>query len=136
MLVYNRLVATDYTDGSEAATSPLVESLRRNISCEEDKAFTKAYHDPATRSIPNALTVTLKDGTVMEEVCVEAPLGHKLRREEAKPEILKKFERHLGGHFEEGRIREIVQLGQDREGLEGMGVDEFVDLLVKEKMEW
>jgi 2-methylcitrate dehydratase len=95
MLVFNRLEATDYTDGGEAATSPLVESLRQKIKCVEDPQLTADYHDPAKRTIANALTVTLKDGTVLDEVLVEAPLGHRLRREEAKPEILKKFERHI-----------------------------------------
>ena len=136
MLVFNRLHATDYTDGSEAATSELVESLRRRIACVEDPQFTKAYHDPSTRSIPNALTVTLKDGTVLQEMVVEAPLGHRLRREEAKPEILKKYERHLGPHFGESRVRELVDLGRDRERLERMAVDEYMGLYVKEKMEW
>ena len=136
MLVFNRLEATDYTDGGEAATSSLVESLRRSISCVEDPEFTKSYHDPNTRSIPNALTVTLKDGTVLEELVVEAPLGHKLRREEAKPEILKKFERHLGSHFPEEKVKHLVQLGQDRQKLENMGIDEYLDLYVKENMEW
>ena len=131
MLNYNRLEATDYTDGSQAATSPLVESLRRRISCIEDPLFTKSYHDPSTRSIPNALTVTLNDGTVLQETVVEAPLGHRLRREEAKPEILKKYERHLGPHFNQGRVRELVGLGKDRQRLEGMGVDEYVDLYEK-----
>jgi 2-methylcitrate dehydratase len=96
MLVFNRLEATDYTDGGEAATSQLVESLRQRISCVEDPQLTKDYHDPSKRTIANALTVTLKDGTVLDEVLVEAPLGHRLRREEAKPEILSKFKRHLG----------------------------------------
>ena len=88
------------------------------------------------RTIPNALTVTLNDGSVLEESVVEAPLGHKLRREEAKPEILEKFERHLGPHFESGKVQELVELGKSKERLEGMGVDQFMDLLVKEKMEW
>ena len=136
MLVFNRLEATDYTDGGEAATSPLVESLRRSISCVEDPDFTKAYHNPDMRTIPNALKVTLKDGTVLEETVVEAPLGHKLRREEAKPEILAKFERHLVPHFEKSRVKQLVELGQDKEKLEGMAVDEYMDLYVKEKMEW
>ena len=136
MLVFNRLHATDYTDGSEAATSPLVEKLRRSISCVEDPEFTRAYHDPNMRTIPNALTVTLKDGTVLEESVVEAPLGHKLRREEAKPEILEKFERHLGPHFEPKKVQELVELGKDKEKLENMGVDEYMDMYVKEKMEW
>ena len=136
MLVFNRLHATDYTDGSEAATSPLVESLRRSINCVEDEAFTASYHDPNTRSIPNALTVTLKDGTVLEETVVEAPLGHKLRREEAKPEILKKFERHLGPHYPEEKVKMLLELGQDKGKLEAMGVDEFMDFFVTETMRW
>ncbi|KAL8998805.1 MAG: hypothetical protein Q9169_002255 [Polycauliona sp. 2 TL-2023] len=136
MLVFNRLHATDYTDGSEAATSPLVESLRTRISCIEDPLFTKSYHDPSTRSIPNALTVKLKDGTTLQETVVEAPLGHRLRREEAKPEIMKKYERHLQAHFDDGRIEELMRLGQDRQKLEGMGADRYMDLYVKEKMDW
>ena len=88
------------------------------------------------RTIPNALTVTLTDGTVLEESVVEAPLGHKSRRAEAKPEILDKFERHLGPHFEPGTVRALVELGIDKVRLEGMGVDEYMDMYVKEKMEW
>lgn len=128
MLVYGRLEATDYTDGGEAATSPLVEDLRKRISCVEDPQFTLDYHDPNLRSIPNALTVTLNDGTVLEEVVVEAPLGHKLRREEAKPEILAKYKRHLEPHFSEGKVKQLVDLSNDAKRLEAMAVDEYVDL--------
>ena len=136
MLVFNRLHATDYTDGSEAATSPLIESIRRNTSCVEDPLFTKAYHDPNMRTIPNALTVKLKDGTILQEAVVEAPLGHKLRREEAKPEILEKFERHLGPHFPPPKVQELLELGKDKERLENMAVDEYMGKYVKAKMEW
>jgi 2-methylcitrate dehydratase len=82
------------------------------------------------RTIPNALTVTLNDGTVMEEVVVEAPLGHRLRREEAKPEILSKYKRHLSAHFSEAKVKELVELGNDSKKLEGMAVDQYVDLYV------
>ena len=67
---------------------------------------------------------------------MEAPLGHKLRRTEAKPEILAKFERHLGPHFPTPRVQELVQLGQNKEELENMAVDVYMDKYVKEKMEW
>src|SRR5271155_4221639 len=40
MLVFNRLEATDYTDGSEAATSELIEDLRKRIKCVENPQFT------------------------------------------------------------------------------------------------
>ena len=136
MLVFNRLHASDYTDGSEAATSELVESLRTRISCVEDASFTADYHNPNMRSIPNALKVTLSDGTVIEEVVVEAPLGHKSRREEAKPEIMDKYKRHLGPHFDHRKVEELTRLGADKERLEGMGVDQYMDLYVKEKMDW
>lgn len=136
MLVFNRLEATDYTDGGEAATSELVESLRKRIKCVEDPQFTKDYHDPSLRTISNALTVTLKDGTVLDEVVVEAPLGHKLRREEAKPEILAKYKRHLSHHFDDAKIKELVALGTDASRLDSMEVDKYVDLYVKAKMEW
>lgn len=82
------------------------------------------------RTIPNALTVTMNDGTVLEEIVVEAPLGHKLRREEAKPEILAKYKRHLGPHFSETKVKELVDLGNDAKRLEAMAVDEYVDLYV------
>jgi len=136
MLVFNRLHATDYTDGSPAATSSLVESLHRRISCIEDPLFTKSYHDPSTRSIPNALTVTLHDGEVLQETVVEAPLGHKQRREEAKPEIMNKYERHLGPHFTEEKVKEFVALGMEKGRLEAMAVDEYMDLYAKESMKW
>jgi 2-methylcitrate dehydratase len=130
MLVFGRLQATDYVDGSEAATSELVESLRKKIKCIEDPQYTKDYHDPALRTIANALTVELNDGTVLDEVAVEAPLGHRLRREEAKPEILAKYKRHLEPHFAEGKVKELVELGIDGKKLEAMAVDEYVDLYV------
>ena len=132
MLVFNRLEATDYTDGGEAATSPLVESLRKKIACVEDPQFTADYHAESLRNIPNALTVILDDGTKLEEVVVEAPLGHRSRREEAKPEIMSKYKRHLEGHFEAERVQELVSLGEERERLEKMDIDKYVDLYVKE----
>ena len=131
MLVYGRLEAGDYTDDSEAANSPLVESLRKTIKCVEDTQFTADYHDPLKRTIPNALTVKFNDGTVLEEEVVEAPLGHRLRREEAKPEILKKYQNHLKPHFPTSRVQELVDLGNDRSKLEAYDVDRYVDLYYK-----
>lgn len=132
MLVFDRLEATDYTDDSEAATSPLVESLRRRIACVEDPQFTRDYHDPSLRSIPNALTVSLHDGSKLDEVVVEAPLGHRSRRAEAEPEIMAKYRHHLAPHYPPHRVEELVALGNDAERLGAMGVDRYVDLYVTE----
>ncbi|TLD22357.1 hypothetical protein PspLS_07945 [Pyricularia sp. CBS 133598] len=130
MLVFGRLTAGDYVDGSEAASSPLVESLRKKIRCVEDKQFTADYHDPKLRTISNGLTVELNDGTFLDEVVIEAPLGHRLRREEAKPEILSKFKRHLEAHYPAAKVQELIDLGMDAKKLEATSVDEYVDMYV------
>ena len=134
MLVFNRLEATDYNDDSEAAQSPLVDSLRQRIKCVEDPQFTKDYHDPEKRTISNALTVKLKDGTVLDEEVVEAPLGHRLRREEAKPEIMAKYLRHIEPHFSKDHVKKLVDLGTNPESLYKMPVHEYMDLYVKDKI--
>jgi len=134
MLVQGKLDASDYADDGEAANSPLIESLRKVIKCEEDPQFTKDYHDPEKRTIANALTVKLKDGTVLDEVVVEAPLGHRTRREEAKPEILAKFKRHIEPHFNAEHVKKLVDLGNDPEKLYKMPVHEYMDLYVKDKI--
>lgn len=134
MLVFNRLTASDYNDDSEAAQSPLVESLRKRIKCVEDAKFTEDYHNPEKRTISNALTIKLKDGTVLEEEVVEAPLGHRLRRDEAKPEILSKYHKHIEPHFPAEHVKKLVDLGNDTSRLYGMQVDEYMDLYVKDKI--
>ncbi|KAK5115027.1 ATP-binding cassette transporter CGR1 [Meristemomyces frigidus] len=134
MFVFNRLVAGDYPDDSEAAQSPLVEDLRKRIKCVEDPQFTKDYHDPSKRTISNALTIKLKDGTMLEEMVVEAPLGHRLRREEAKPEILSKYLNHLKPHFSEGHVKKLVDLGNNPEELYKTEVDTYMDMYVTEKV--
>jgi len=86
-LIYGRLTAVDYEDN--VAADPRIDILRDKMDCVEDQQFTKDYHDPEKRSIANALTVELKDGTVLDEVKVEYPIGHKRRREEGIPELIK-----------------------------------------------
>ena len=65
-LIHGRLTAADYEDAE--AANPLIDALRDRIVCVEDPAFTRDYHDPDKRSIPNALTVTFKDDKGTYEV--------------------------------------------------------------------
>src|SRR5690606_26699572 len=76
-LIYGRLTAEDYEDS--IAVDSRIDSLREKMEAEEDNQFTQDYHDPEKRSIANALTVTLNDGTVLAEEIVEYPIGHKRR---------------------------------------------------------
>ncbi|KAI9831748.1 MAG: hypothetical protein M1826_003079 [Phylliscum demangeonii] len=131
MLVFHRLEAGDYTDGSEAARSPLVDSLRQRIACVQDPDFTLAYHDPARRHIPNGLTVYLRDGVALPEVVVHAPLGHRSRRKEATPHIMAKYRRHVESHFSGAILHDLLALAKDPVRLAAVDVDHYLDLYTK-----
>ncbi len=125
-LVFGRLTARDYE--GDVAADPRIDILRAKIVCREDPAFTRDYHDPEKRSIANALTVTLKDGTVLPEIVVEYPIGHKRRRAEGIPHLVEKFRTNLARRFTEDRQRDILDASQDQAGLEAMTVNDYVDL--------
>jgi len=127
-LIYGRLTAADYEDN--IASDNRIDVLRDKINCVKDVQFTKDYHDPEKRSIANALTIELNDGTILEEVVVEYPIGHKRRRKEGIPELLKKFKINLARKFPERQQQIILDLSLDYHKLANTPVDEFVDLMV------
>jgi 2-methylcitrate dehydratase len=127
-LIYGRLTAADYEDN--IALDPRIDVLRDKMECVEDVQFTKDYHDPEKRSIANALTVTLNDGTVLDEVVVEYPIGHKRRREEGIPELMKKFKINLARKFPDKQQLTILNASLDYDTLAKTPVNEFVDLTV------
>ncbi|UIF84626.1 bifunctional 2-methylcitrate dehydratase/aconitate hydratase [Cupriavidus sp. UYPR2.512] len=125
-LLFGRLTAADYEDN--VAADPRIDALRGKITCVEDPALTRDYHDPGKRSIANALTVTLADGTVLDEVLVEYPLGHKRRRTEGIPLLVEKFRTNLARRFPPKQQQAILaaSLGQAR--LEAIPVNEYLDM--------
>jgi 2-methylcitrate dehydratase len=127
-LIFGRLTAADYED--EVARDPRIDLLRARIECAEDPQFTRDYHDPEKRSIPNAVTVQLKDGRKLEEVVVEYPIGHRRRREDGIPLLVEKFRRNLARRFPAKQQHAIAALSLDRRRLEQIPVHEYVDLYV------
>jgi len=127
-LIYGRLTAADYEDN--IASDARIDILRDKMTCIEDPQFTKDYFDPEKRSIANALTVELNDGTLLDEIVVEYPIGHQRRREEGIPELLKKFKINLARKFPEKQQQDIVNIALDYYRLVNTPVDEFVDLMV------
>ncbi|HXB33951.1 MAG TPA: bifunctional 2-methylcitrate dehydratase/aconitate hydratase [Puia sp.] len=127
-LLYGRLTAADYEDN--IAADPRIDVLREKIVCVEDPQFTKDYHDPEKRSIANALTVEFADGSKLEEVVVEYPIGHKRRREEGIPKLLEKFRVNLARKFPEKQQRVILEGSLDFDRLVNTPVHEFVDRMV------
>ncbi|MDP1712291.1 MAG: bifunctional 2-methylcitrate dehydratase/aconitate hydratase [Candidatus Nanopelagicaceae bacterium] len=128
-LIYGRLTARDYED--DVASDPSIDSLRNRIHCEEDPQFTKDYHDPSKRSIANGLTVEFEDGTVLDEVIVEYPLGHARRRREGTPLLIEKYKTNLARVFSTSRQAKILEYSLDRKKLESTSVDVFMNLFVK-----
>ena len=127
-LIYGRLTAADYEDN--IAVDPRIDVLRDKMECVEDLQFTADYFDPEKRSIANALTVELNDGLVLEEVVVEYPIGHKRRREEGIPELMKKFKINLARIFPDKQQLNILDAALEFDVLANTPVNEFVDLMV------
>ena len=127
-LIFGRLTAADYED--DVAVDPRIDALRDKIECVEDPQFTKDYHDPEKRSIANALTVTLNDGTVLQEVVCEYPIGHRRRRQEGVPVLEAKFRTNLLRRFPAKQTAAILALCKDQQRLEDTPVNEFVDMFV------
>lgn len=127
-LIFGRLTASDYEDN--IAKDPRIDALRDKIICTEDPAFTKDYFDPEKRSIANGLTITLKDGTKLDEVMVEYPIGHARRREEGMPVLVEKFKTNVARRFPTKQQKAILEVSLDKAKLWEMPVNEYVDLYV------
>ena len=128
-LIKGDLVAEDYEDS--VAKDPLVDNLREKMEIEEDLSFSKDYLDPSKRSIANSLQIFFKDGTCTDIEEVHYPIGHKNRRAEGIPILIKKFEKNLMTQFSEDRVKGIMSLFEDNEKLFNLPVKEFVDLFVE-----
>jgi 2-methylcitrate dehydratase len=122
------LKAEDYEDA--AASDARIDELRARINCVEDPQFTADYHDPDKRSIANGLTVESSDGTVLPEVVVEFPIGHRLRRAEGMPLLMEKFKQNLARRLSEQAQEKILAVSSDQERLEAMPVHQYVSLYV------
>lgn len=127
-LIFGRLTAEDYED--EVAADPRIDALRARIRCVEDPGFTADYLDPDKRSIANAVSIRLKNGTVLPEVVCEYPLGHRRRRAEGLPLLEEKFHRNLARRFDSAMQDRIIAASADAGILHDMPVRDYVDLYV------
>jgi 2-methylcitrate dehydratase len=127
-LLFGHLTAEDYEDN--VAADPRIDELRAKIICVEDPQFTADYHDPAKRSIANALTIELADGTKLPEISVEYPIGHRLRRGDGIPLLMEKFKRNLERRLSQVAQERILAISSDQSRLEATPVSEYVGLYV------
>ena len=125
-LIFGRLSAEDYED--KVAADPRIDALRAKMEVKENPQFTKGYYDPAKRYIGNAVQVFFKDGSSTQRVAIEFPIGHRKRRTEGIPLLVKKFEQAIVGHLPPRQCAAIQALCADQKKLEATTVTDFMKL--------
>jgi 2-methylcitrate dehydratase len=125
-LIFGELTAEHYTDS--VASDPRIDALREKMVVEENQAFTRDYYDLEKRAIGNSIQVHFKDGTTTDRIEVQYPIGHRNRREEGMPVLVKKFENSLVNIFDVEQASKIRELFEP-EQFAKTPVSDFMDLL-------
>jgi len=128
-LIFGRLGAADYEDA--VARDPRLDALRARMVVRENATFTAEYYERDKRYIGNAVQVHFRDGTATPRVQVDYPIGHRRRRTEGMPLLVRKFEDSVRAHYAPGQAQRIVTTFADTQALEHLRVDELMKELVK-----
>lgn len=124
-LIHGTLTAEHYEN--DAANDPLIDKLRGRMEVRENPAYSQGYLDLAKRSIANSVQVFFTDGTATDRVEIEYPLGHRRRREESKPELVRKFRQNVATRLTETATRALTEQFADGSRLDATPVHELVD---------
>jgi 2-methylcitrate dehydratase len=127
-LIFGRLTAADYED--TVARDPRIDALRGRTQVRENPTFTREYYDPEKRYIGNAVQVFFRDGNATPRVQVDYPIGHRRRRAEGMPVLVKKFETSVDAHFGPKQAERIKALFAAPKQFDAMPVNELVAALV------
>jgi 2-methylcitrate dehydratase len=127
-LIFGRLTAADYED--EVAGDPRIDALRAKMQVRENPIFTEEYYAADKRYIGNALQVFFTDGSATERVQVDFPIGHRRRRAEGMPVLVKKFEASVDAHFAPKQAERIKTLFARPQQLDALPVNELLAALV------
>lgn len=127
-LLKGNIVAEDYED--DVAEDPRIDELRAKMTVTENKQYSEDYLDPEKRSIANAMQVHFMDGTSTDIIDCEYPLGHRFRREEAFPQIIKKYEANLATQFTEKQTERIKQQTINYDTIKQMAITDFIELFL------
>ncbi|HLY53287.1 MAG TPA: hypothetical protein VKQ31_09790, partial [Steroidobacteraceae bacterium] len=92
--------------------------------------FTKDYYDPAKRYIGNAVQVFFKDGSHTDRVAVDFPIGHRKRRTEGIPVLVRKFQAAVDANFAPKQAERIKSLFARPAALDTLPVNELMAALV------
>jgi 2-methylcitrate dehydratase len=127
-LIFGRLTAADYEDA--VATDPRIDALRSKMQVRENPTFTQEYYAPDKRYIGNAIQVFFRDGSSTPRIQVDFPIGHRKRRAEGMPVLVKKFETSVAAQFSPKQTALILNTFQDVARLDAMPVNEWMATMV------
>jgi 2-methylcitrate dehydratase len=128
-LIFGRLTAADYEDS--VAHDPRVDALRAKMQVRENPTFTQEYYEADKRHIGNAVQVCFRGGAATKRVQVDVPIGHRKRRAEGYPLLVRKFEESVAAHYGAKQTAAIKAVFAEPARLDAMPVHEFVAALVK-----
>jgi 2-methylcitrate dehydratase len=126
-LIFGRLTAGDYEDA--VARDPRIDALRGKMQVRENPTFTQEYYAADKRYIGNAVQVFFKDGSSTERIAVDFPIGHRKRRAEGMPVLVKKFETSVDAWFSPKQAERLKAVFSDPK-LDQMPVNELVATMV------
>ena len=127
-LLFGRLTAADYED--TIANDPRIDALRAKMQVRENVTFTQEYYAADKRYIGNALQVFFRDGSSTPRIQVDFPIGHRNRRAEGMPVLVKKFESSVAAHFSAKQAALITATFADRAKLDALPINELMATMV------
>jgi len=99
------------------------------MEVKENTVFTKEYYERDKRHIGNALHVFFSDGTPKLEIRIDFPIGHRKRRGEGMPVLVRKFDASVAAHFP-AKQTDAIKAMFARADLDSLPVNEFMAALV------
>jgi 2-methylcitrate dehydratase len=126
-LIFGRLTAEDYEDA--VASDPRIDMLRGKMQVRENTVFTSEYYERDKRHIGNALHVTFSDGSPALTIRIDVPIGHRQRRAEGMPVLVRKFQDSVAAHFTAKQV-DAIQALFARKDFDKVPINEFMAALV------
>ena len=127
-LIFGTLTAEHYED--RIARDPRIDALRAKMTVREDTRYSAEYLDADKRSIANAVQVFFRDGTHTGRVEVEYPIGHRRRRAEGIPELVRKARAALPAAIPDDQAAALVARFTDAGALGRLPASDLLSLLV------
>ncbi len=127
-LIFGALTADHYEDGIAADLH--IDTLRAKMVVKEDPRYTREYLESDKRAIANAVQIFFRDDSKTQKVEVEYPVGHRRRRAEGIPLLVKKFRSNAKTCFPGERGNAILELFNNAHSLHELAATKFMEMII------